>query len=618
MKTNRILILGVLLIQLLASTACESIKSRFSRQALPDLGAPVPKTVQMEFDPSVTKAKVEYLDNCTHIMSMDIGSAVEESLIQAAHQTFQSVVVAGGTAAARKPDVTIRVRMLEPRLKIQTDAVYDRAPAELSLDAMAAFFDSSGQLIAERPLQATRKERLQLELVQRRCDYVVDPFVRDTSTMLATQFMQEARVLLDPTSQASPSSTVPAGVASQPASLPAGGPAEPVQVLSFKATLLDENSNLILEGGERIRVRVDVVNTGPQSVRGIAVQLAGPPTLITQFPATQLPAGTIEPGGSKSVEFIATLPQSLHPQQAEFQVSLSGIVGQGAPPPQTLLASVQPTGVRTGDVDQIPAMTTGFQRPGDYLLSIGLSSYREPQIAARKYAALDAEMVATYFQSLGGLPRSNVRLLQDWSALRPDIEEALLDWLPSKITRDSVVMVYFAGQAIVSPAGETFLIPYDGTSEATTRLYPLKDLETALGRLKAKQVLFVFDGTVLKNGVEGRTKITSPKWPGANGSVLHVLAATGFGKSLESDTLRHGLFTYYLLRGLRGEADLNRNGEVTIGEVTAYVNRKVPIVARSDFKQEQQPQVLPVPRSSDRSMDMVLTKPPAIPAAEHP
>ena len=51
---------------------------------------------------------------------------------------------------------------------------------------------------------------------------------------------------------------------------------------------------------------------------------------------------------------------------------------------------------------------------------------------------------------------------------------------------------------------------------------------------------------------------------------------TGFGKSLESDTLRHGLFTYYLLRGLRGEADLNRNGEVTIGEVTDYLTRKIP------------------------------------------
>ena len=75
-----------------------------------------------------------------------------------------------------------------------------------------------------------------------------------------------------------------------------------------------------------------------------------------------------------------------------------------------------------------------------------------------------------------------MRLLQDWSALRPDIEEALLDWLPSKITTESVVTVYFAGQAVVSSAGDTYLIPYDGATDATMRLYPLKDLETALGR----------------------------------------------------------------------------------------------------------------------------------------
>jgi hypothetical protein len=622
LKNIRLLILGLLVTQALAFTACDTIKSRFSRQALPDLGAPVPKTVQMEFDPSVTNAKAEYLDNCTHIMSMDIGSAVEESLIQAAYQTFQNVATAGTNAAPRAPDVTIRIRMLEPKLKIQTDALYDRAPAELSLDVMAAFFDASGRLIAERPLQVTRKERLQLELMQRRCDYVVDPFVRDTSTMLATQFMQEARVLLDPDKTASaaptPASAVSAGTSSKPAGAAPANPAAARSSLSFKATLLDENSNLILEGGERIRVRVDVVNTGAQAVQDIAVQLSGPPTLISQFPATQLSVGTLEAGGSKSLEFIATLPSSLNPQQAGFQVTLASGSGLSVPPPQTLAASVLTTGLRSDDVDQIPAVTAGFQRSSDYLLSIGLSSYREQHIAARKYAALDAEMVATYFQSLGGLPKNNVRLLQDWSALRPDIEEALLDWLPSKITKDSVVMVYFAGQAVVSPSGDTFLIPYDGAVEGTTRLYPLKDLEAALGRLKAKQVLFVFDGTVLKNGAAARAKVSSPKWAGTNESVLHLLATTGFGKSLESDAMRHGLFTYYFLRALRGEADLNRNGEVTIGEITAYVNRKVPVIARSEFKQEQQPQVLPVPRNSDRSLDTILTKPPVIPAASRP
>lgn len=611
MKTNRVVLVGMTLLSLVASVGCESIKSRFSRQALPDLGPPVPLTVQLDIDPSLAKAKTEYIDNCSRIQVFSIGPTVEDTLIQAAHQTFRSVAVAGSQAAGGKPDVTIRVRMLDPRFKLQTDALYDRAPAELSLDALAEFFDASGAPLGERPLQATRKERLQLELTQQRCDYVVDPLLQDTSTMLATQFMQEARVLLAPATPppAAGAPPTPAEAAGKAAAIPATPASAPVQALSFKATLLDENGNLLIESGERIRVRIDVVNTGTQTIQDSTVRLTGPQTLLAQFPATILATGAIPATGSKSLEFIATMPQSPALQRAELQVALLNSSGQPAAPSQTLPISFQPTAALLEDVDHIPAATAGAQRPGDYLLAIGLSSYREQEIAARKYASLDAETVAAYFQTLGGLPQNNVRLLRDWSALRPDIEEALLDWLPAKTTKDSLVVVYFAGQAMVNASGETFLIPYDGSLGSPTRLYPLKELEAALGRLKAKQVLFVFDGTVLKNGTEGRAKAAVPKWIATPGSVLHMIATTGFGRSLESDTWHHGLFTYYFLRGLRGEADVNRNGEVTIAELTAYLNRKVPGAARSTFKQEQQPQILPTPHESEKNLDTVLTKP---------
>ena len=609
MKTTRLIIIALIMTQALVFTACQAIKSRFTRQTLPDLGPPIALTVQMDVDPSLAKAQTQYIDGCGRIHQLSIGPAVEDLLVQGAHQTFRTVLIAGGNVTAPNPDVTIRLRMLEPQLKIQADGLYDRMPAELSLDVFAEFYDANGKLLGERPMQATRKERLQLELSTQRCDYVMDPMVQDTSTMLATQFIQEARVLLDPDKKASAAT---AGAAAPPATSTAA-----MSSLSFKATLLDENNNLILEGGERIRVRVDVVNTGPQPAQNVGVQLAGPASLMTQFPATKLVLGTIEAGSSKSLEFVATLPPTLSMQQAEFQVSLTGGAGSSIPPFQTLLASTVLTGIQQDDVDHIPAISAGFQRTSDYLLAIGLSSYRELHVAARKYAALDAEMVATYFQSLGGLPKNNVRLLQDWSALRPDMEEALLDWLPSRITKESVVTVYFAGQAVVSTNGETFLIPYDGAVESPNRLYPLKDLETALSRLKAKQVLFIFDGTVLKNGAVGKGKVMFPKWVGSNESVVHLIATTGFGKSLESDSLKHGLYTYYFLRALRGEADLDRNGEVTVGEATAYVNRKVPIVARTDFNQEQQPQVLPASRIVDGSLNMILTKPPVMPATAH-
>lgn len=212
MKTHRALILGMLLIPVLASVSCESIKSRFARQTLPDLGPPVPLTLQLDVDQSLATAKAEYIDNCGRIHLFSIGPTVEDMLIQAAHQTFRAVVLPGSDASAGKPDVTVRIRMLDPRFKIQTDALYDRAPAELSLDALAEFFDASGAPLAERPLQSTRKERVQLELTQQRCDYIVDPLLQDTSTVLATQFMQEARVLLAPTHPAT-AATAPQSVA---------------------------------------------------------------------------------------------------------------------------------------------------------------------------------------------------------------------------------------------------------------------------------------------------------------------------------------------------------------------------------------------------------------------
>ena len=77
LKTHRALILGMLLIPLLASAGCESIKSRFARQALPDLGPPVPLTIQMDVDPSLSAAKTEYIDGCGRIRPFSIGPTVE-------------------------------------------------------------------------------------------------------------------------------------------------------------------------------------------------------------------------------------------------------------------------------------------------------------------------------------------------------------------------------------------------------------------------------------------------------------------------------------------------------------------------------------------------------------
>ncbi len=360
----------------------------------------------------------------------------------------------------------------------------------------------------------------------------------------------------------------------------------------FKATVLDENSNLIFEGGERIRVRVDLVNRGEQELQGITTSLTGTASLLAQFPTTTLSIGRLQAGQSRSIEFVATIPQSLQPEKAEIYVAVSDSGTLTQPPPQTLTLAIQPTGINVDDVDHLPAAVTEFRQPHTYLISIGIGSYRNRQVPSRRFASSDAQSVANYFQTLGGLPTSNVLLLQDWKAIRSDIDEALLDWLPPRIHKDAVIIVYFAGLASVSSTGETFLVPYDGTATTPSRAYPIKDLEAALSRLHAKQTVFLFDGTVSRMEPDNRTKTALgalPQWNPTGNSTLHIIGTSGIGQGLEDDRHRHGLFTYYLLRALRGEADTNRDGNVTLGETVTYLSQKVRWASKTFMNQEQRP-----------------------------
>jgi hypothetical protein len=545
-----------------------------------------------------------------------VGEEVESIMIDAAAQNFTAVTVTGGIAAQIQPDTEILVTLQRSGLKLWADNVYDRVPADMTLETLITFKNAAGKELGYQTVSIAYNQRLILEPTLRRCDFGnIGEFVHDAGIALSTQFIRAARTQLASTGGLPPAPVAASPIKSVPpiASLPAQGT---LSALSFKATVLDENSNLVFEGGERIRVRIDLVNGGEQELQGVTAALTGTASLLAQFPTTTLAVGRLQPSQSRSIEFVATLPQAVQQQKAEIHVAVSDSGTYTQPPPQTLALSIQPTGIKADDVDHIPALATGFRQPHTYLISIGIGSYRDQQVPSRKFASLDAEMVASYFQSLGGLPASNVRLLQDWKALRPDIDEALLDWLPPHMNKDAVVIVYFAGLASVSSTGETFLVPYDGTATTTSRAYPLKDLEAALSRLKAKQTVFLFDGIVSRMGPDSRTKTALPQWNPTGSSTLHVIGTSGIGRGLEDDQHRHGLFTYYLLRALRGEADTNQDGDVTLGETVTYLSQKVRWASKTHMNQEQRPFAVPAIRPTDPSAALILTKLAAIQGTE--
>jgi hypothetical protein len=602
---------------------CEKLTSALHRTPLPDMGPRLANSVRLTFDPSFINLKMQYIDGCNSPHELHVGEELESILIDAASQNFMAVTVTGGIAPHilpdKEPDKEIVVTLQRSGLKLWVDHVYDRVPADITIETLISLKDAAGKELGRQTISIAHNQRLILEPAPRRCDYGnIGEFVHDAGIVLSTQFIRAVRTQL-----AAINGPAPATVTALPVRpvLPTGilPTQDSPSALMFKATLLDENSNLLFEGGERIRVRIDIVNGGEKEFQGVTAALTGTASLLAQFPATTMAVGRLQPRQSRSIEFVATVPQSAPEQKAEIQVTVFDSATRIQPPIQTLDLSISTTGIQADDVDQIPAVVTRFRQPHTYLISIGIGSYRNRQVPSRKFASLDAQMVSNYFQALGGLPASNILLLQDWKAIHSDIDEALLDWLPAHMNKDAIVIVYFAGLASVAPTGETFLVPYDGTATTTSRAYPIKNLETALVRLKAKQTVFLFDGTVSRMEPDNRTKnapTVLPQWNSTGSSTIHVIGTSGIGQGLEDDQHRHGLFTYYLLRALRGEADTNRDGDVTLGETVTYLSQKVRWASKTHMNQEQRPFSVPAISPTDPSAALILTKRPAIQSTE--
>jgi len=63
----------------------------------------------------------------------------------------------------------------------------------------------------------------------------------------------------------------------------------------------------------------------------------------------------------------------------------------------------------------------------------------------------------------------------------------------------------------------------------------------------------------------------------ASGKGRVIMTASGPNEvSVEDDDLQHGVFTYHLMEAMKGKADYDTDGFVTVDEAYRYVSEKVP------------------------------------------
>ncbi len=240
-----------------------------------------------------------------------------------------------------------------------------------------------------------------------------------------------------------------------------------------------------------------------------------------------------------------------------------------------------------------------------YAIVVGIEQYRE-RIPKAEFAVQDAKAMAQFLTAQGGYREENVILRLNEQATKSDMEKYFEAWLKNNVDAKSSLFVYFSGHgAPKADTGEAYIVPYDGDPAFIEQTgYPLKRLYQTLEKLPTKNIVVMLDSCF--SGAGGRSVLAKGAKPMvltvegmASSSKAVVLAATsGSNLSLADQETGHGLFTYYALQGMGGEADANGDGTIDVQELFEYLKPQVQRVARRTYNTEQVPQLIIPPALS--------------------
>lgn len=220
--------------------------------------------------------------------------------------------------------------------------------------------------------------------------------------------------------------------------------------------------------------------------------------------------------------------------------------------------------------------------PRSYALVVGVANYQNlPAAKQLQFPERDAESVYSILISTegGNFHAENVHKLVGAKATLAALRHELEEWLPSVTKDDDRVLIYFAGHGFVS-GGKAYLAPYDiDLNNIVSTAYPMDTLGRDIGvKIKGKWKVLLTDSC--HSGAinpDADVQLINGTLGNLNKSLFSLTASRDRERSFESKDWGggHGIFTYYVVKGLEGAADESGDGVVTADELAEYVHRNV-------------------------------------------
>jgi len=207
-----------------------------------------------------------------------------------------------------------------------------------------------------------------------------------------------------------------------------------------------------------------------------------------------------------------------------------------------------------------------------YAVVVGIGRYTA--MKTLNYTDDDAYQMYAFLKSPegGALSDDQVEILVDENATRTNIELALSDKL-GQADADDIVVFYFSGHGV-----DGYFVPVD--FDGINNLLSHKRVEELLASSSAKHKLVLADachsgGLLASRSMTASSSRLYDAFLNSTGGTALLMSSRSEEVSLEANNLRSGVFSHYVMRGMKGEADTNRNRIVTVNELYAFVHERV-------------------------------------------
>tara|TARA_Y100001980_G_C14554068_1_gene340147 strand:+ start:1607 stop:4657 length:3051 start_codon:yes stop_codon:yes gene_type:complete len=287
------------------------------------------------------------------------------------------------------------------------------------------------------------------------------------------------------------------------------------------------------------------------------------------------------------------------------QAMLKQISFQGT---QNDVAIINPSKLKVDIEENIPVSKNINENA--LAIIFGIENYKN--VSNVSFARRDATLMKEYMIKTLGIPSDKIYFKLDDDVGKAQFDKVFSErgWIDKRIIEDKTeLFVFYAGHGAPSyEKNKSFLIPYDGDPNYASQTgYSLDDLYKNLSNFRTKSTTIFLDACFSGANRDSEALLANARpifiefESDFAQNITVFSAASGNEISSAWEEKKHGLFSYFLMKGIKGAADLNSNGELTIDELGQYLELNVSQTAGT-IDREQNP-ILNSPNK-----DRVLTK----------